>query len=104
MRRVIDGKVYDTDKASLIAEDSFGYVNDFKHWEERLYKTKKGNYFLHGEGGPLSHYSKPLGNNSTGGSEKIIPMTKKEAFDWCQEHSIDADIIQSEFPDLVEEA
>lgn len=58
MKTTINNKVYDTDKATLVAEASSNYGgNDFRAWTEELYFTRKGNWFLHGRGGPLSKYA-----------------------------------------------
>lgn len=48
MKQVIDGLLYDTETATLIADDRFW---DGHNWERHgrntsLYKTKKGAYFL----------------------------------------------------------
>lgn len=43
MRQVINGKVYDTEKATLIAEDGYGNPSDLHWWHEALYRTAKGN-------------------------------------------------------------
>lgn len=102
MKKVIEGKVYNTETATKIANDSYGRGNDFSAWTETLCKTKKGIYFLYGKGGPMSHYSVQLGNNNICGGSRLIPMSKEEAYTWMEEHGIDADIILGEFPDLEE--
>lgn len=104
MRQVINGKIYDTEKATMLAEDEFSHPEDFNYWYEALYRTAKGNYFLYGEGGPMTKYSRYLGNNTTGGGSRITPLTPDEAFTWCQEHRIDAAVIEKLFGDMVEEA
>ncbi|MBS3948389.1 MAG: hypothetical protein KGZ57_08835 [Dethiobacter sp.] len=49
MRAVIDGKLYDTDKARMVASDRYW---DGSNWERHgrntmLYKTARGAFFLH---------------------------------------------------------
>ncbi|MBQ6343937.1 MAG: hypothetical protein IJI41_12490 [Anaerolineaceae bacterium] len=51
---------------------------------------KNGEFFLYGEGGPLSKYQKQVGMNEWSGGEVIIPMTIEDARDWAEEH-LDAD-------------
>lgn len=102
MKRIVEGKVYDTATAESVANDSFSYQSDFHYWSETLYRTKKGAYFLHGEGGPCSRYAVSLGNNSTGGSEAITPMTSEEAFLWLSK--VDQDKAIELFPGEVVEA
>lgn len=42
MRKVVDRKLYDTEKATMVAEDGNGLgVNDFRYEFEELYITKK---------------------------------------------------------------
>jgi hypothetical protein len=49
MKAVIDHIRYNTDTAEKIGSYDNGYaVSDFKHLSETLYKTKSGQYFLHG--------------------------------------------------------
>jgi hypothetical protein len=54
MRKIIDGKLYDTDKAKRVggpwSPAGFG-PGDFDWCEEALYRKRTGEYFLHGEGG-----------------------------------------------------
>jgi hypothetical protein len=97
MKKVINRKVYDTETASFVAEASYSYPGDFQYWEESLYRTTDGMYFLAGEGGPMSHYAKSIGNNTTSGSSKITPITLPAAIDWCEENDVEADIIINEF-------
>lgn len=96
-KKVINRKVYDTETASLIAEVSFSYPGDFQYWSESLYRTTDKTYFLAGEGGPMSHYAKSIGNNTTTGGSNIRPLSTSEAIDWCEENDIDADTIIDEF-------
>lgn len=87
MKKVIDGVRYDTGKAKEIARYDNGLCGtDFHHMEETLYKTPNGRWFLAGEGGALSKYSEPVGNNGRGGSSDIIPMSEEEAREWLEEH------------------
>lgn len=104
MKKVINGKVYNTETATEIGHYWNGLSDrDFNHLSETLYKTAKGNYFLAGEGGPLTKYSHSCGDNSWSGGVRIIPLTREEAFDWAQE-SLSEEVVFSEFSDLIEEA
>ena len=88
MKKVIDGKLYDTQTATMIASyANGGSWRDFQHYEEELYRTKRGTFFLAGEGGPMTEYSRRVDQNSCTGGEKIIPLTEKEARKWLEEHS-----------------
>lgn len=103
MKKIIDGKVYNTITATAVA-DWWNRVSqsDFSYCEETLYRTRKGAFFIAGTGGPMTKWSEPCGNNAVSGGSGIIPMNKAEALEWCEQHDIDADIIENYFH--VEEA
>ena len=87
MKKIINGKRYNTETSKMV-----GYywnkkaINDFRHFEEKLYKKKTNEFFLYGEGGPASRYTKSLGNNSWTGNKKIIPLSLEAAKKWVEEH------------------
>lgn len=94
MKRIINGKVYDTETAIEVAEASRGCYpqsRDFGDWRETLYQTKNGRFFLYGEGGAMTRWSQDCGNNMTSGSEGILAMDDLEALAWCETNEIDAD-------------
>lgn len=87
MKRVIDGKRYDTETAKLVVSwDNGCYGNDFKSCSEDLYITKNGSWFLFGSGGPMSKYATSAGNMMSSG-DCIIPLTKQEAYDWLEKNN-----------------
>lgn len=87
MKKIINGKVYDTETAKKVASWYSSYAsNDCHYYEEELYQKKTGEFFLYGEGNAASPYSKSCGQNEWCGSEKIMPMTFKEAQKWAEEH------------------
>lgn len=103
MKRIIEGKKYDTETADCIAELDNGYYgNDFKRCKESLYRTKKGTWFLAGEGGPMSKYARPLGNMTTGG-EGLEPITPDHARQWLEEKDF-TDELEEHFAEEIEEA
>ena len=102
MKKTIEGKRYDTDTAECIAKFSKGNYNDFHHVCEQLYQTKKGEWFIHGEGGAMSGYAESDGNLSSGG-EAIFTVTEEEAFEWLQKHDHN-DAIDTHFADWITEA
>ena len=103
MKKVIDGKLYNTNTAQEIASDSHGYTSDFHHWSETLYQTRKGSWFLYGEGGALSQYSVSIGQNESGGGRQVIPFTDGEALRWLEQHA-SAAVALEHFGSKVEEA
>ena len=98
MKRVINGKRYDTDTAQRIAgaESSCNY-GDFRYWSEDLYRTKNGAWFVAGEGGALSRWSEACGSNGRCGSSGILPMSADEAREWCEANDVNADVIAEHF-------
>lgn len=104
MKKIIEGKRYDTETAERLAVwRNHHYPSDFQWCQETLYRTAKGSLFLHGEGGAMSPYSEPVGNNGRGGGETIRTMTEAEALEWLEERGL-ADEIERHFPDEIEDA
>lgn len=96
MKKYINGSRYDTSTARLIGRDGYSTPNDFSYWRERLYRTKSGKYFIHGEGGPNSKYRRQLRYNEWSGGEAILPLSENEARAWAEEH-MDADQVDTTF-------
>ena len=102
MKRIVEGKVYDTETAEEIATyEPFSDRTKFQWWSETLYRTKKGRYFKYGIGGPMSKYAETFPGGATGG-EVIVPLTDKEAFEWLASYFPEKAI--ELFPEQVEEA
>lgn len=97
MKKIISGKLYDTETAKEIGSAYHGEgPRDFNYFEERLYRKRTGEYFLHGEGGPMTRYAVSTGQNSWSGGERIEPMSYSSAKEWA-EKNMDADDYQAEF-------
>lgn len=65
--------VYDTEKAEALGTHAYSYYGDPAGYEETLYVTKAGLYFLFGRGGEASPYAE---------GEDIKPISKKDAEAW----------------------
>ena len=72
MKKIIKGRIYNTDTSKLLSFKYVGEFGDAHGYEERLYVTLRGQYFLFGIGGPNSPYAK----------ETIKPIAKEEADAW----------------------
>lgn len=96
MKKIINGKLYDTETARELGVDSYANSGDFNHWAERLYQKRTGEFFLYGEGGPMTKYAVSVGQNSWSGGEKIIPLNVDAARKWVEEH-LDADDYEAIF-------
>ncbi len=86
MKKIINGRRYDTETATEVGHDWNGRCTDFYHWRETLYQKKTGEFFLLGEGGPLSKYGEACGSNTLSDGCKIIPLSYQEATAWAEEH------------------
>ena len=73
--KMFEGKkhVYDTEKAEALGSCAFSYYGDPAGYEETLYKTKGGLYFLCGIGGEQSPYAD---------GEDIRPVSEADAKAW----------------------
>ena len=94
MKRIINGKRYDTDTAQFIKTYSSGLsISDFRYYDESLYLKKTGEFFLYATGNGASEYAGKYGD-LRGPGEKIVPLTLDEARAWVE---------KIEDPDLYEE-
>lgn len=97
MKKIINGRRYDTDTAEFIGAGSSDYaVNDFNYFKEDLYLKKTGEFFIHGIGNAGSKYSESTGYNSYQGGERLIPLTEDEAKKWVEKY-LDADAYEELF-------
>ena len=103
MKKIINGKSYDTEKAAEVGCWSNNRsARDFGHCTETLYRKRTGEYFLYGEGGPMSKYRRAVDQNSWRGGEDITPLTVEEARRWAEEN-LSADEYEKEFGAVVED-
>ena len=102
MKKVINGKMYNTDSARLIGSwDNRDYGN-FGYCEESLYQKKTGEFFIYGEGGARSKYARKCGSNTWGGGEDITPQTFEQARQWAEEY-LTADEYEAAFGEVSED-
>lgn len=102
MKKIINGKRYDTETAQLIGSTSYSNRTDFHFWSEELYRKKTGEFFLYCEGGPASKYGRQIEQNTWSGGEKIIPLTLAEAKEWGEMY-LDADKYEQVFGKIEED-
>ncbi len=76
MKKIICKKEYDTDTATLIKKHVSGYYGDPAGYEESLFKTPAGLYFLHVCGGENSPYP----------HEDILRIAKTKVNAWIEAH------------------
>lgn len=105
MKAIINGKRFDTDTAMKIGEAWSGTSrSDFNWFKEELYQTKRSKrFFLAGQGGARTKYSRSAGQNAWTGGSRIIPLDDAEALEWAERY-LDAETIEKVFPDAVSDA
>ena len=74
MKKIINKVTYNTNTSSEIGAINVYEFGDPAGYEERLYKTKKNEYFLYGNGGTESKYTE----------ESIAIITEKESKEWLK--------------------
>ena len=76
MQKIICKKVYDTETSTLIKKVTFGEFGSPDGYEESLYQTESGNFFLYTNGGATSKYTK----------EDITRMGAEKKNAWLKDH------------------
>lgn len=76
MQKVICKKVYDTDTSTLVKKFTFGEYGCPNGYEESLYQTESGSFFLYTNGGAESKYTK----------ENITRMSAEKKDEWLKAH------------------
>jgi hypothetical protein len=85
MKAIIENKVYDTETAERIGFwENMRDNGNFRYKAEQLFRTKKGSFFLHAEGGSMTELARHEGNTTYGG-EEIHPLTPAQALEWCSQ-------------------
>lgn len=103
MKKIISNRRYDTDTATLVAEAEFGYPGDFAYYQERLYRKRSHEYFIHGEGNAASRYAKAVpGGNSWRSGEGIVPLSYEQAREWG-EQNMSTEEYEAEFGEVLPE-
>ncbi len=76
MKKIICKKEYNTETSNVVKKVTFGNFGDSAGYEETLYVTEGGNYFLYVNGGADSKYP----------TEDIKRMSAKVAEAWIVEN------------------
>ena len=78
MKKLICKVEYDTDKSQLVAKYTQGEAGDPSGYEESLYMTENGKYFLYTNGGADSIYKE----------ENITRMSQAKVDEWRKNHNL----------------
>lgn len=76
MKKIICKREYDTETATMIQKYTYGYFGDPAGFEEILFQTPGGLYFLYVHGGENSAYPQ----------EDILRLAKTKVADWMETH------------------
>ena len=77
MQKIICKKVYDTEQSTLVKKTTFGFYGCTDGYEESLYQTESGLFFLYVNGGESSKHPQ----------ENITRMGKEKAKAWLTENN-----------------
>ena len=77
MQRIICNRVYDTQTSTIVKKVTFGWFGDTYGYEETLYQTEDGYFFLYTNGGEHSKYT----------CEKIKRMSAQKANEWLSQNN-----------------
>ena len=104
MIKIINGKRYNTLTAMEIATASGGgYATDFRHWEETLYLTPKGAWFLVGKGNAMSQYAEFCMQNSWGPGTAVVVLSEDQAYEWLEKNE-EVDLLEEHFASRLSDA
>jgi len=76
MQKIICKREYNTETATLIKKYTYSFFGDPAGYEENLYQTPEGLYFLYVHGGEASPYP----------GEDILRLAKAKVSQWMDEH------------------
>jgi hypothetical protein len=76
MKKIICKKEYDTETATIVKKCVQGYFGDPAGYEEILFQTPEGLYFVYGNGGEASPYP----------AEEIQRLAKTKVKEWLENH------------------
>ena len=87
MKKVINGKMYDSETDLAIAfYETSNNVNSRYYYSERLHMTDDGEFYLHGTGGFFTQYGKVCEDGSRCSGEDIILLPMEKAKRWVKFH------------------
>jgi hypothetical protein len=102
MKKIIKGRLFDTEKANLVCEIWEGNRGDFRHLDCALYQTPRSKiFFLAGWGGAMTIFSHRCNDGSYCGWDGVIPLNEQDARMYAEKYG-SAETVQRFFK--VEEA
>ena len=86
MKIIFNGVLYNTETAQLLGTYETCGDNRARYVCESLYRKNNGEFFIAGEGGPLTDYATYTGDNTFSGGATIYPIEENEARFWVERH------------------
>ena len=83
MKKIINGKRYNTESAHFCGDREYGDTDQDRAYEA-LFQKRTGEFFLYGVGGAKSKYAKEVSLNNWSDGEDIIPLIEEEAKEWAK--------------------
>jgi hypothetical protein len=77
MRRVIGGKTYNSNTAEQLHKADMRHLGEQFWYQERLFRTKDGDHFLIGIGGPLTRWNDEVG---------MVALNEAQTAYWLDKH------------------
>lgn len=108
MNKIIKGKRYDTEKAEMVGKwENTWDRRDLGYYAEELYRKRTGEFFLYFPTGArrdsYERYGCLDGLWAESSGQALRPLTYEQAREWA-ERQLDADVYESIFGDVCEEA
>ena len=86
MKKVINGRMYNTETAEKLAEWDNSLWDGFDDYSETLYRKHTGEFFLYGHGRPSAVYAQSDIARWMTGDQAIVLLSEQEAREWAEEH------------------
>lgn len=102
MKKIIEGRRYDTENAQQVAKYVHSYPSEFDYYIETLYRKRRGEFFLHGYGHAASPYCEWVDSSTRSAGERIVPLSYDAAREWAERH-LDADEYEAIFGEVEED-
>lgn len=102
MKKIIDGRHYNTETSARIAEIQEGSREDLTCLDCALYRAVRSkDFFLAGYGGPLTAFGRKGASGFLEGSERVIPLSDAQALECIRKYA-DPEAILEHYAQTVE--
>ena len=99
MKRIINGKLYDTENAKRICAlpCSAECPSDFRWHDTDLYLSPGGTFFIAGEGSAMSMWAESIGNSGRIGGSGLRLVTEEEAREFAESARLRPEVYEEVF-------